>query len=377
VRIIPCMRGLMIKLLNVDAEGERALRVVDYFDQLLANHPDLEGVVRATAIIADCTAGLRIPGESTILRFTRDGDALMPDPATQPTASLPLFIDEFSQIEGLVWLEREVGQGNLDDFILERMALTSASVLRRHQESRTIYQAAGFADPALADLLVNERANEADRSRAARLMGLDPWQSIQLIAVGLQQQSPRLLNELNAALRAGLRRSVHMAQMTSELVLAVVVTKEPICGAEIDIADRACSGPLVSIGDAPLSWARARQGLRFASLGPSWPRFIDSAHLGTLPLLLELDPRRVRSQPDVHAMQKLYDSSAGAESIHILDLFLHTDSLRSAAREANFHHSSVQTRLQRIERLIDIDLRSGVGRQRAAHALLLWQLFGS
>jgi hypothetical protein len=350
---------------------------VDYFDQLLANHPDLEGVVRATAIIADCTAGLRMPGESTNLCFTRDGDALMPDSASHPTASLPLIIDEFSQIEGLVWLERDSGQGNLDDFILERMALTSRSVLHRHNESRSIYQAAGFSDPALADLLVNERANEADRSRAARLMGLDPWQSIQLVAVGLQPQSPRLLNELSAALRAGLRRAVHMAQMTTELLLAVVVTKERIRAADVHIADRACSGPLVSVGDAPLSWARARQGLRFAGLGPSWPRFIESDDLGALPLLLELDPRTVRSHPDVHAVQKLHDSSAGAESIHILDLFLHTDSLRSTAREANFHHSSVQTRLQRIERLIDIDLRSGVGRQRAAHALLLWQLFGS
>jgi hypothetical protein len=370
------MQGLMIKLLNIDAEGERALRVVDYFDQLLAHHPDLEGVVRATAIIADCTAGLRMPGESTILRFTSDGDALTPDPDTHPTASLALITDEFSQIEGLVWLERNAGQGDLDDFILERMALTSSSVLHRHNESRGIYQVAGFSDPALADLLINERATEADRSRAARLMGLEPWQSIQLVAVGLEQQPPRMLNELSAALRAGLRRSVHMAQMTSELLLAVVATKEPIRAAEIDIAERACSGPLVSVGDAPLSWARARQGLRFAGVGPSWPRFIDSADLGALPLLLELDPRTVRSQPDFHAMQKLYDSSLGAESIHILDLFLHTDSLRSAGREAHFHHSSVQTRLQRIERLIDIDLRSGVGRQRAAHALLLWQLFG-
>jgi hypothetical protein len=371
------MQGLMIKLLNVDAEGERALRVVAYFDQLLANQPDLEGVVRATAIIADCTAGLRPPGESVILRFTRDGDALMPDPTSHPTASLPLVLDEFSQIKGQVWLERDEGQGNLDDFILERMALTSTSVLRRHHESRSIDRTEGFSDPALADLLVNERANEADRSRAARLMGLDPSHSIQLVAVGPVQQSPRLPDDLSTALRSGLRRPVHMAQMTSELLLAVVVTREPIRAAEIDIAGRASSGPLVSVEDAPLSWTRARQGLRFAGLGPSWPRFVDSADLGALPLLLELDPQGVRSQPDVQAMQKLYDSPAGAESIRILDLFLHTDSLRSAAREANFHHSSVQTRVQRIERLIDIELRSGLGRQRAAHALLLWQLYGS
>lgn len=365
----------MLKLLNVDAEGERALRVVSYFDQLLANQPDLESVVRATAILADCTAGLRAPGELQSLRFTRDGNALSAHTDAPKTASAPLILTEFAQVEGSVWLERDDAKGNLDEFILERMALTATSVLRRHHESRSIDRAAGFSDPALADLLVNERANETDRSRAARLMGLDPGQSIQLVAIRPDAQTGRALDDVSTALRAGLQRPVHLAQMTNDLLLAVVVTHEPIMWTEAPISGCAASGPVVNVTEAPRSWARAREGLRFAGLGPSWPRVVETSQIGALTMLLALDANDVRAQADVLSIQKLHDSASGSESIQILDLALHTDSLRSAAREANFHHSSIQTRLHRIEKHLGMELRSGAGRQRAAHALLLWQLF--
>lgn len=92
---------------------------------------------------------------------------------------------------------------------------------------------------------------------------------------------------------------------------------------------------------------------------------------------MHLDERSVQGEPDVKAIQRLSNEGNGCESLRVLDLVLHSDSLRSAARDANLHHSSVQARIQRIETCIDMDLRSGQGRQRAAHALLLWQLFAN
>ena len=132
---------------------------------------------------------------------------------------------------------------------------------------------------------------------------------------------------------------------------------------------------MVDVVDAPSSWAGARQALRFAGLGAAWPRFLRSEKVGALALLLALDPQTVSADHDVRAIQDLSRSPGGDDAVQILDHVLHAESLRSAARDANFHHSSLQSRVHRIEAVLGMDLRDGLGRQRAAQALLLWQLF--
>jgi hypothetical protein len=369
------MQGLMLKLLNVDAEGERALRVVSYFDQLMMHHPDLESVVRSTAILADCTAGIRLPESGLVFRINADGVSLPATGVFAPSSSVDVPFNEDAATAGFAWLEREGAGGDLDEFILERMGLIAASVIQRSSFSRDFDYASGFSDPALAQLLVNERASEAERSRAARLMGLDHSSPVQIVAWAPEPTTSSDLEASVDALREVWKRQIHLAQISTDLAIAIVVTRESVKWTGAELGGRACSGSIVEAINAPQSWRQAREGLRFAGIGTAWPRLLESTSVGSLRLLALLDPAAVNADRDVERIQALWESPGGAESIQILDYFLHSESVRSAAREANFHHSSVQNRLGRLEAALTINLKSGGGRQRAAHSLLLWQLF--
>jgi hypothetical protein len=358
----------MLKLLNVDAAGERALRVVAYFDQLGGNRPDLDSVVRATALIADCAAGLQLRDRGLVIRYGTDGVPLQGSVAATEEAALVVDSGDV----GSVWLERGGEPRDLDEFIVERFALTAAAVVGRERPAEPDL-AQGFADPALAQLLVNEKASETERSRAARLIGLPSGGFVQLVAI--EPALGETAEALTGQLRARWQRPIHAAELSRQLVLLLVVTREAIEWGNAEIAGRAAAGPVVEVIDAPVSWAAAREGLRFAGAGASWPRVLDSGDLGVVRLLGHLDPTTVAAHPDIVQIERLASAPNGAEAVTILDHYLHADSLRSAAREVNFHHSSLQTRIKRIGDALGMDLKSASGRERAGLALLLWRTF--
>lgn len=365
------MQGLMVKLLNVDTPSERALRVVAFFDQLAANDPELDAVVRAAAVIADCPAGMELPYRGVLIRYSPDGAAIG-GPATG--ASQHKVVQLHPHEQGRVWLERDGAPRELDEFIVERLALTVSAVIARKQPPGRADVAAGLSDPALAQLLVNDRSSEAERSRAARLIGLQPSSSVQLIAV--ETTSISQSRALSTTLSAAWNRAVYFAPLSKQLGLVIAVGSEPVdWSLAHGVGDRAASGPVVDVLDAPRSWAVARSALRFAASASPWPRQLDSEQLGALRLLVDLDPRAVADHPDIARIEGLSSAPHGAESIEILDHYLHSDSLRSAARAANFHHSSMQSRIGRIGQTLHMDLRSAAGRQRADVALLLWRIF--
>ena len=82
----------------------------------------------------------------------------------------------------------------------------------------------------------------------------------------------------------------------------------------------------------------------------------------------------LNAHPDVRRMARLAATPGGDEALTALDYFLHAESLRSAARAANFHHSSLQSRISRISKVLEMDLKTSNGRERAAIALLLWRV---
>jgi hypothetical protein len=358
----------MLKLLNVDAAGERALRVVSYFDQLVANNPDLDSVVRATALIADCPAGLELRDRGLLLRFTAEGSVL----AGAGVATAEASLAGESGGRGAVWLEREGDARELDEFIVERFALTISTVLMRERPPSELDFASGFADPALAQMLVNDRVSEAERSRAARLMGLQASGTVQLIA--LEPAEGESLELMAAALRDEWHAPLYVAELSRHLALVVVVTGEPVQWRPDLLSGRAASGPVVELLQAPRSWGVARETLRFAGAGATWPRVLDSEQLGVLRLLGLVDSSIAAAHPDVAQVERLATGPGGAESVSILDHFLHSDSVRSAARATNFHHSSIQSRITRIGASLGMDLKSPAGRERATLALLLWRI---
>lgn len=360
----------MLKLANVDAAGERALRVVSYYDQLGSNSPDLDAVVRATAVIADCTAGLQLERSGQLLRYSRDGE-LLNGSWHSPTQTRDL---DTEHEEGSVWLERGDSSLELDEFIVERFSLAVCAVVQRQRSSGRLDTAAGLSDPALAQILVNERASETERSRAAQLIGLQPASSIQLLAI--EPDEPSAMQSSVASLRQAVRRQVLAAELSRHLTLLIVVGAAAISLDVTKSMGRIGAGPVVDTLEAPASWAAARGALHFAGIGVSWPRALASDEVGVLRMLLELSPETVTAQPDFLAIGRIAAQPSGQASLDILDHFLHTGSLREAARATNFHHSSLQARVARIGREICIDLGTPAGRQRAQLALLLWRLFG-
>jgi hypothetical protein len=362
------MQGLMLKLSNVDAAGERALRVVAYFDQLGTNSPDIDAVVRATALIADCVAGVELPRRGYTVRSSPDGDVFA------GLSSQPI---EKHRLEGLdedafVWLERDGHSHELDEFIVERFALTVGGVLRRQRASGELDTAKGLADPALAQVLVSGRSSEAERSRAAELMGLQPSGNVQLLAI--QPQEGSTVQAAIEDLRAGWNRQLFAAELSRRLALVVVIGPQQAELGTVPPGARVGAGPIVETLDAPKSWLAAREALRFAGMGITWPNAVHSETVGVLRLLQELDTNAIVTNPDVAAIARIADKPEGGLAIAVLDQFLHSGSLREAARATNFHHSSFQSRVNRIGKALEIDLSSPGGRQRAELALMLWQL---
>jgi hypothetical protein len=128
--------------------------------------------------------------------------------------------------------------------------------------------------------------------------------------------------------------------------------------------------------EARRSWLQARLALRFATPGAS-EAFVDHDSLGTLALLAEVPPQRLRADPDVLALDALATTRAGAQDVAALDAFCRTGSLRQAAAELHLHHSSVAARLTRVEQAVGWRLDSPGDRFRARLALVARRLAGS
>jgi hypothetical protein len=94
------MKGLLLRLSAVDADAEAAVRVIAYFDELVARRARLSDLVRATAALAECVAGLQPDGTTPPLRFSPEGDRAG-DAVAEPTSA-----DLGRDAGGRVWLER-------------------------------------------------------------------------------------------------------------------------------------------------------------------------------------------------------------------------------------------------------------------------------
>jgi hypothetical protein len=67
------MKGLLLRLSALDADAAAALRVIAHFEVLLTGRLDAESLVRSTAGLAECPAGLELDGR--IVRFGPSGAA--------------------------------------------------------------------------------------------------------------------------------------------------------------------------------------------------------------------------------------------------------------------------------------------------------------
>src|SRR5215471_21327409 len=114
------MEALVVRLSQLDSQAEGALRVVMFYDTLMRRRVDLPALARASAVLAECVAGIRLHGTGQVIRMSPDGRPASATPLPA-SATLPITLDE--EELGAVWLERPRVPFSLDEVLLDRLAI--------------------------------------------------------------------------------------------------------------------------------------------------------------------------------------------------------------------------------------------------------------
>lgn len=136
-------------------------------------------------------------------------------------------------------------------------------------------------------------------------------------------------------------------------------------------------GPWIGIGErmsvyaAPTSWAQARRALRFASSTVYGRRAVAFGRLGPLDLLAGVPLGRLLGARGIARINALAAMAAGAQDVDTLEAFCVYGSLRRTASELHVHHSTVASRLARVEAATDWDLGNSIDRFIATLVLML------
>ncbi|RSM70516.1 PucR family transcriptional regulator [Kibdelosporangium aridum] len=313
------MEGLLLRLSSLDADAENAVRVIGFFDRLIASRASLDAIVRKASGLAECPLGV-----SSSTRGLQVG------------GPIPVHATRRELEDGtVVWLARAGKPLPLDDMVLERFSIAVALSL---ELSRVPLPALG--DPALVELALSDSAGEAERSRALHLLELKPTTPLRVLAV---KGTP---TGLSAALGP-----LHAVLATNEI---------PDQDGEVGISTQ------VPAINAPAAWAEARTALRFASVGHPAVRADD---LGSQIALASLPGEEIAKLPDVIALDGL-----DPQLLTVLTALASTGSNRKAAAAIHRHHSTIPARIAQAEAALGFPIDTPEGRFRLHLALVLRHL---
>ncbi|GAB7028946.1 helix-turn-helix domain-containing protein [Streptomyces sp. NPDC021749] len=346
------MEALAVRLSGMDSHVDGALRIVAFYDTLMRRRVDLPALARASAGLAECVAGIQLHGTERPIRMAPDGRQA-PAPPAPASTTVPILLDE--EEIGTVWLERPGAPGpsgslDLDEVLLDRLALAAAAVAERYGPARTT-----MADPALVELVISADSDEAGRARALRLLGFAADLPVRVVAV----RSHLPLDRIGSLICPG--RPVKAAPLADVgVILATAIAP-----------DRFPAGVCAGLGAATSpdrSWREARTALRFTT---SRQPVVHHDELGALALLAEIPQDIARNNADVLAVARIADTPHDLET---LDTYCATGSLRRAADLLHLHHSSVARRLEQLGRTLGLELTEPAGLLRARLALTTWRL---
>lgn len=317
------MQELTGKLAALDPEASEALKVVAYFDALIAGRVGTEGVLRGAAALAGTAVGLA--RHSTTVRMSAEGQR-MPDAEPPNRAQSRAFAG------GLVWLERDGPPHTNDEILLERLAFAIDLLDSTSAEASTLA------------VIVDATRSLEERVAALARLRIAPQDDICLLATAPGARTGDAPSAV-APTRYG------MLQATLEL-----------SNREIDASTPTGVGQFVRADHAPESWQGAVIALRLST--PLTP-VVEAADLGAMLLLARAyDPEH--PHPDVTALGSLDSRSA-----QVLRVLVEADSIRSAASELAMHHSTLQAKHESLTRTLGYDPRSTVGRMRYIAAEML------
>jgi hypothetical protein len=340
------MEGLILRLSALDADAENALRVIGFFDQLIANRVDLQTLVTSAARLAECPAGVCMEGKGLFVRAEPHGGVQVSGRVPSSAARRELADG------GMIWLERADPPVPLDAMVLERFAIAAAVLL---EHSRVPLPELG--DPALVELVLSEQAGVAERSRALQLLGFTPTTPLNVLA---DEGGKGEVFEALGGRAAGVRRA-SLGALSVTLVAGQLAEFAPQAGTLVGVGERR---PAI---EAPQAWREARTALRFAHFTQPLVRF---GSLGSFALLAEkLTAADLAGVADLQVLDGL-----SAETLDILAAVSATDSVRKAAAAVFRHHSTVAARLAQAEVTLGFKVDTPYGRARLQLALVLRQL---
>lgn len=325
------MQDLLGRLTALDPDASETLKVVAYFDALIARSVGVESMLRGAAVLSGAAVGHR--DGSQVVRVRADGVRVDPVPVSSewPTRE--------SGEDAVAWIERDGGPHANDAMILERLALALGIIRARR----------AVGQESAVELAISSYAGDDERAGAlARLRLAD-----EPLTVVASPPDPAPLPEHPSAVvatRHGLTRAT---------IVPAGIDPRTAWGAD---------GIRLGIGDAgalPASWSSALIAVRLTS---EVEPVVAAADLGAAMLVAEAADARP-PHPDAVALAAL-----DPRSIDLLDAVVDGHSVRAAAVRLGRHHSSVQERLAALVDALGYDPRTPRGHTRYVLARMLLTL---
>ncbi|MFH8253001.1 hypothetical protein ACH3VR_21725 [Microbacterium sp. B2969] len=326
------MQELLGRLTALDPQASETLKVVSYFDALVASGVGAESLVRSAAALTGVPVGLQMPGR--IVRVGPDGRPL----ERQPPASRD-WPSRDAGDDATVWIEREGAAHANDAMVLERLAIALAiTTARRATDS------AGAIEIVLSSL-----ATDQERGTALARLHLDAEPALSAVAFPPDVAAPEIGPTAIVVTSRGLARAL-------------------LCRDREGLRCDGRAGIGIPLPPARLaeSWASALVALRLSS---DENPVIDAAALGAILLLADVADRRLELHPDAAALAAL-----DRRALDLLDAFADSGSARAAATRLGRHHSSVQEKIATLAQTLGYDPRTATGRTRYALARTLLRL---
>lgn len=329
------MQDLLGRLTALDPDASETLKVVSYFDALVARSVGVESMLRGAAVLSGATVGQR--DGRHIVRVRADGVRIDP---VEPSPSWPV---RESGPDAVAWIEREGDAHSNDAMILERLSLALGIIRAR----RTV------GPESAVELAISSYAGAEERAAALPRLRLSA-SMLRLVASPPEPAPLPTHPSAVVATRHGLTRAT------------IIDTQTDVREVWPDTAALRLGVGLAGPGDQlPQSWASALVAVRLTSPGEP---VVDAADLGAL-LLVADAAESSPLHPDAAALAAL-----DARSRELLDAVAEEQSVRAAATRLGRHHSSVQERLTVLVETLGYDPRTSRGHARYVLARMLLTL---
>lgn len=317
------MKELVGRLTALDPAASETLKIIEYFDTLVAGHAGTPALARAAAALSGVRVGVEISGRSLCVE---------PDGSSQTCSGVPAGALRREMPNGMVWLERAGTPAANDAMVLERFALAVGAVAGRGGARGSI------------EVVVDPSQDVGERRAAGVRLRLPSLVRVVITRVG--EVAP-----------AGATTEMMTEHGTAQVTLADATT--PIVAGGV--------GRATHPDDVATTFLDALTAARLTDA--DCPR-VDVADLGVLVSLVR--GYRASGDDDVARLASLDD-----RALRIADALNESESLRAASTRLGMHHSTLQARHASLMTVLGYDPLRPDGRTRYRVSRLLLRLQNS